>query len=880
MQKNKTSQNKQLSHWRFTIALFGIIVAISACSAMDTGIYDLRCEYLSDPLSIDTPQPQLAWKIETRKQGLKQTAYQILAASDRKLLQEGKADLWDSGKTISDNQITVKYAGKDLTGQKLVYWKVRFWDNNNRPSAWSPVARFGAGLTEAEINAASYIGFPKEAYPDSKIGVISPMFRKTFDYRGGITLLYINSLGYHEIYLNGKKVGDKVLEPSVSQYDKRSLYNTYDLASYLKKGKNELVVWLGSGWYKSRLPGVAYDSPLLKARMENRSGDEWKTVFCSDNTWETALSGYYDMGNWQYQNFVGERVYGGYQPKWRPAAIVDVPSHPVTPQMSESNCIAETLEARQITPLADSSFLVDFGKNIIGWAEIHFPKLTKGREIVLEYAEHFDSEGNIVKMNHTDCYIASGQKNEIFRNRFTYRGFRYLKISGLEQAPPLNSVKSLAIHADYGKESSFRCSDANMNAIHDLVQHTLRCLSASGHILSDASFERLGYGGDGLASTATAQTMFNLAPLYANWMAAWADCSHLDKGLPHTAPAPYNAGGGPYWCGFVIMASWNTYLNYGSQRLFKQYYPLMQQWLDYVEKYKKDGLLQRWESANYRSRGWYLGDWASPAGVDDNNPKSVEVVNNSFICICYATMSKIAALLQKDEDAKQYSESADTLRKRIHERCFDRDKNIYGSGSQIDIAFPMLAAVTPDDLLPKVKQSLYDETKRHNGHIACGLVGIPILTEWAVENNAPDFMYSMLKKKDMPGYLYMIENGATATWEHWNAHRSHIHNCYNGIGTWFYQAVGGIRPDPSAPGYRRVIINPQIPKGINWAKVSKETPYGTLVVKWEKNDEKIRFDITVPSGCEAELVWKNEKIILENGQNEFVVSLPRDFLEY
>jgi alpha-L-rhamnosidase len=821
------------------------------CSQKTPAIVDLRCEYLSDPLSVDTPHPRLSWKIQGAKRGLQQTAYQILAASDRKFLREGEADLWNSGKTLSDDQISIQYAGRDLTGQKSVYWKVRFWDNNGLPSAWSPVARFGAGLSETEINSALYIGFPQEAYPDRKLGVISPLFRKTFDYQDGVALLYINSLGYHEVYVNGKKAGDKVLEPSVSQYDKRSLYNTYDITSYLKKGKNELVVHTGSGWYKSKLPGAVYDSPLLKARLENRRNGAWTTVFRSDDTWETSLSGYYDMGDWQYQNFVGERVYGGHQPEWRQVAVVDVPSRPVTPQMSESNRIAETLEAGHIAPLAGGSFLVDFGKNITGWAEAHFTKLTEGQEIVLEYAEHLDSTGNIAKMNHTDRYIASGERKETFRNRFTYRGFRYIKISGLERITSLESIKSLAIHADFGKESSFKCSDADMNAVHDLVQHTLRCLSASGHILSDASFERLGYGGDGLASTATAQTMFNLAPLYANWMTAWADCNHPDRGLPHTAPAPYSAGGGPYWCGFVIMAPWNAYLNYGSRRLLEQHYPLMQQWLDYVERWKKDGLLQSWESANYRSKGWYLGDWASPEGVNDSDPKSVEVVNNSFICICYETMSKIAAVLGKPEDAKQYSESADTMRKLIHERCFDREKNIYGSGSQIDLAFPMLASVTPCDLLPKVKQSLYDETERHNGHIACGLVGVPVLTEWAVRNNAAGFMYSMLKKKDKPGYLYMIENGATATWEHWNANRSHIHNCYNGAGTWFYQAVVGIRPDETNAGYKHFTVKPCIIDGIDFAEASICSPYGEIVSRWERKDNSIILSVTAPPNTTA-----------------------------
>jgi alpha-L-rhamnosidase len=219
-------------------------------------------------------------------------------------------------------------------------------------------------------------------------------------------------------------------------------------------------------------------------------------------------------------------------------------------------------------------------------------------------------------------------------------------------------------------------------------------------------------------------------------------------------------------------------------------------------------------------------------------------------------MEKIALRLGKNDAAQHYAIANERLKKKIHEHFYDNDKYIYATGSQIDLAFPLLAGVTPAHLVPKVTQSLIRETENRKGHIACGLVGIPVLTEWAIKNNRPDFIYGMLKKKDYPGYLYMIENGATTTWEHWENwktswSRSRIHNCYNGIGLWFYQAIGGIRPDENEPGYRKIWIEPQIPKGVTWAKTSKDTPYGRLSLDWTLNGNIMELSLTVPPGSVA-----------------------------
>ena len=300
--------------------------------------------------------------------------------------------------------------------------------------------------------------------------------------------------------------------------------------------------------------------------------------------------------------------------------------------------------------------------------------------------------------------------------------------------------------------------------------------------------------------------MFNLAPLYNNWLDAWQDVIREDGGMPHTAPNPYSAGGGPYWCGFIISASWNTYQHYGDINVLKKYYPIMQKWLGYVEDNRVDGLLKRWPNTDYRN--WYLGDWATPDGVGNPNhldERSVDLVNNCYISVCFSQMANIAGYLNLEEDRKNYLKMKEELNTIIHDTFFDEETGLYGTGSQIDLIFPMLADVIPQDEQEALTKLLIERTATEDkGHLNTGLVGIPVMMEWAAKNNQPEFIYSMLKKKTYPSYLHMLENGATTTWEHWNGARSRIHNCFNGVGQWFYQSVGGSDKSPEKSSLQRI----------------------------------------------------------------------------
>ena len=839
---------------------------------------ELKCENLIDPLGIDNVTPHFSWKLKGDGWKGGQTYYEIQVASDSILLVQDKADLWNTGKLKSNASVMVPYQGKALTSRSLCYWRVRVWDVKKQASSWSPVARFGVGILDQSQMKGEYIGASVEGGK-----ICAPILRKKVKLTQGETsFLHVNTLGYHEIYINGRKVGEDVLTPAVSHLSKRSLIVTYDITPYLREGENDLLIWLGQGWYKTTTFGAAYEGPLVKAELDVLRNGKWEVVTKTDGLWYGCESGYSDTGTWRALQFGGERVDGRILPrdlstqaldkmKWTPVVKVNVPDHITSPQMCEINKIHQILQAVSVKKLGEGLWLVDMGKVQTGWFEMQMPILPAGHEVIMEYSDNLTKDGEFDKQGESDIYISGGKQGEYFRNKFNHHAFRYVRVSNLPQKPEIGAMKSLQIYGDYKQTATFECSDADLNAIHQMIQYTMKCLTFSGYMVDCPHLERAGYGGDGNSSTMSLQTMYDVAPTFENWVQTWGDSMREGGSLPHVGPNPGAGGGGPYWCGFFVQAPWRTYVNYNDPRLIEKYYSQMKEWFKYVDKYTVDGLLKRWPDTKYRD--WYLGDWLAPMGVDAGNQASVDLVSNCFISECLSTMYKTALTLGNKEEAEEFAIRREKLNKLIHQTFYRADEGIYSTGSQLDMCYPMLVGVVPDSLYNKVKENVVMMTEeKHKGHIAVGLVGVPILTEWAVRNKQVDFFYQMMKKRDYPGYLYMIDHGATATWEYWSGERSRVHNCYNGIGTWFYQAVGGIRLDEAKPGYRHFYVDPQIPNGVTWAKVTKESPYGTIAVNWKlKDDNQLNLQLTVPAGTTATVCIPNNAVSCKKNKKKVSV---------
>lgn len=834
------------SLWRFS--LIAPLVAISLCIVSCSSsfeVYDLRCEGLSEPLGIDSARPHFSWKISSSSP-MEQVAYEIQVASSSEALKSGHADLWSSGKVDSSDQVMIPYSGNQLVSRQQCWWRARAWKSGKEVSAWSAPQRFGVGIIDGDSLKGEYIGaVPGEGR--------SPIFRKEFAIsKVGDAVLYVNSLGYHEVYINGEKVSEAVLNPAVSQLDKRSLIVAYDVTGLLREESNEILIWASPGWYKPGTFNAIYEGPLVKAELAAVSPSGAQTLLRTDSSWEGAWSGYRDYDTWKPWHFGGEAIDARVVPSsldkngveslaWNPVDVVKVEGIEPSMQMCEPCVVQETLTAVSVEPYgSDGAFLVDFGRVVNGMLDISLPAMPSGTTITASFFDDYEPDGSIDPVTRNYFITSSAAEGDRFTNKFHHHVFRYVLLEGLKTAPEVSSVKAMRMRTDYQSAATFESSDKDMNAIHDMVRYTLENLAFDGYMVDCANIERLGYGGDGNASTLSLQTMFDVSPLYVNWLQAWNDCIHEDGGLPHTAPCPYSAGGGPYWCGFIVQAPWRTWMSYADPRLLERCYPIMLHWLEYVDTYTVDGLLKKWPDTDYR--GWYLGDWAAPKGIEVGEQESVDLVNNCSLCQVYKELEGIAKVLGRPEEAAGFKARYDALANRINETLYHPETQTYGSGTQVDMAYPMLVGIVPENIRKQVRDKLIERTANvYEGHLKTGLVGVPVITEWATLAGECDFMYGMLKQRTYPGYLYMIDNGATSTWEYWGADRSRMHNCYNGVGSWFYQALGGIIP--VEPGYRKVAINPQAPKGLEWVKVTKDTPYGKIVVSRQRNN--LHFELPV-----------------------------------
>ena len=783
-----------------------------------------------------------------------------------------------SGKVQSSESVQVAYAGKPLKSRMRCFWKVRVWDKDGNPSPWSEPATWTMGLLKNTDWTAKWIGMDPAAG-----NAEYPRFRKTFvlDRPPTEARVYVSSLGYHELYVNGEKVGEDVLSPAVTQLDRRSFYLVHDVTSHLRQGTNCIALGLGRGWYVTKRRGYAEiqrpEGPVVRAQLEIVAGDGKIVTIATDNSWKAGPSPFSKTGDtfwsWSLRYDARWKQPGWDTPgfddhRWTSAQECPIDGHNVCAQMVETNRIVRTFTPTNIQRLGGDAWLIDMGANLTGWLKLHIRgSYEPGRKIVVVYGDHLDQKGEPVGTDDVDEYIAAGQDDEWFCCRFAYHAFRYAKVSGLMAAPRNEDALGCFIRTGYPSNSSFACSNRRLTATDDMVARTLQCLTLGGYMNSDALYERLGYGGDGQSGTESALMMYGMGPLYRSWMAAWRDCQGADGDMPHTAPS-YFAGGGPYWCGHIIAASWHVYQHYCDRTLLEEDYPAMQKWLDFFEKHCKDGnLFDVWPNTDRRN--WCLGDWAVPKGVDQAYPASVKLVNNCYRIYCYDLMAQIAAALDKSADATGYRTKADSLRPIVHKAFYDPQKKTYAAGGQLDLAFPLLTDVVPKDLRAEIVGQLeQDIVKKRDGHIAVGLVGVPILVKTLMGLDRNDLIFSFVDKDTYPGWGYMLKNGATTTWEYWHGERSHICNCYNGIGSWFYQAIGGIRLDPASPGFRHFFVKPAIVGDLTWAKTKYGSVRGPIVVEWTMENHRFTMKVRVPANTTAMVFVPTDDVarVLEGGK--------------
>lgn len=864
----------------------------------------LQVEYLTEPKGLDVRKPRFSWVLESKNQSVfaaKQTAYRIVVGSSKQKRADNSGDIWDSGWVESDHMQLIEYNGKPLQSDKKYYWTVAVKDEKGNESSYGKWAQWSTGLFSQEEWTAKWIGTDQEYKPkEGPNKMKDPWFRKTFNLKvkPSKATLFVASVGYHEVYVNGRKIDDHVLAPAVTDHTKRARYVAYDIAPALTSGANVIVLWLGTSWSifgpyatpdKPRTPLV-----IAQADIYGLNGQKL-TRIVTDESWKTHPSPNMLTGNWGFPvgGYGGEIWDANEEIKgWNLATLNDsdwknatlhTPALKLSAQQVETNSLFDEINPVAIESRPDGTYRVDMGMNFAGWTRITV-KGNPGDSIRFLFSERLQDDMTFGMMN---TYVIDASGKGTFENRFNYSSGRWITIKGLKSSPRKEDIKGWMARTAFDKAARFECSDPLQNWIYNTVKWTFENLSLGGFIVDCPQRERFGYGGDAHATSETGLTNFKLGAFYSKWLEDWRDVQGtepmtgnmndpewarkqegsgriLGRGiLPQTAPT-YHGGGGPAWGGIVVTLPWFMYQYQGDVRILEENFGLIRGWLEFLDTHVENDMLKR-----YGARWDFLGDWLWPGAKMNNDSDENLFFNNCYRVYNLRTAAQIAKVIGKTKESERWMRQAERSSKAIHARYYHPEDNNYSDKSMRSLAAALYGDIMPTGLRHKVMETLTKEILvNRNGHIDVGITGGAMLFKILRDEGRDDLIYSMTSQTAYPGWGFMKENGATTIWEMWEKDlpgHSLLHSSFLYPGAWYIDGLGGIKLNK--PGYTQFVIEPPLAKatGVEWAKASLDSPVGLIRSYWDRRGGRLSLEITVPpnSTCLLVLDEKEAGVVTE-----------------
>ncbi|TSJ38810.1 Bacterial alpha-L-rhamnosidase [Mucilaginibacter corticis] len=871
-----------------------LLVSTIAWSKPPVKIAQLKCDYLTNPLTIDNPHPALNWQMMSADIGKSQKAYRVIVASSLSLLAQNNGDYWDSGVVHSTNSTQIIYRGKPLGSKTKVYWKVMIWDENNQPSAWSQPASWATGLLKPTDWTAKWIGAFKDLYPDSAITYPSPFFRKEFTATKKIkqATVYISGLGFYELYLNGQKIGDQVLAPAVTNYDQRTLkkllypyddqstqrvlYNTFDVTNNISQSNNAIGILLGNGWYNQRDRTVEghmwYDLPKLIFQLEITYTDGTTKVIASDNSWKTITGSLLKDGIFTGENYDARLSLGEWNKinyddaKWQTAIFVKPPTGALHPQAAPFDKVTRVLKP-VLTSTENAVYHYQLDETVAGWASITV-KGKAGDKIKIRYiSEEGEDYGQV------DTYTLKGDGTETWEPRFTWHAFRRIEVTSPGVQLDGERIWVKEVHTDVIPNGSFECSNPFLNKIYTAYLKTQKA-NLHGSLSSDCPHrERLGYTGDGQVGMESALLSFNMPQFYSKWINDIDDARNKKTGfVTHTAPFA-GGGGGPAWGSAYVIMPWLYFTYYGDTTLLKHHYAGMKQWVEYLQtRTDKNGLISHEEP-----NGWCLGDWCTPDNIQIPEP----LVNTAYFYHVADLMAKIAGILGKNEDQTKFAILAGQIQVNFNKAYFNASTNTYWQGRQGSDVFALAFGLVPKEKYRFVFNALLDHLNKINYHFDTGILGTPLLLKVLSQNGRDDIAYKIMDQKDSPGFGYLLDSKNSTLWEEWKGGGSHSHPMFGSVITWFYSAIGGIRPDPANTGWKHFTIEPKPVADLTYCKSSYNSLFGKIRSEWKKDDKGgLDVLVEVPANSSATFTlpgeYKSAKGV--DGKNILVKKLNGEYV--
>ncbi|NGO39541.1 family 78 glycoside hydrolase catalytic domain [Limisphaera ngatamarikiensis] len=681
-------------------------------------------------------------------------------------------------------------------------------------------------------------------------------------------VLFASALGVYELHVNGQTPDRDVLSPGWTDYHKRVHYRGYDVTALLRRGENVLGAILGDGWYASYLAFTGRrhyygDRPRFLAQLHIEYGDGSTEVVVTDGSWKAAhgpireadllMGCVYDarleMPGWDRPRFKDEG--------WQPVTVdrrvqVLLTAHPGPPIRR-----VEEIRALKVTEPRPGVYIFDLGQNMVGWVRLQ-ARGRPGQKVVVRHGEMLNPDGTLYTENlraarATDTYYLAGSRRRAYEPYFTFHGFRYVEVTGLEERPLPSDVTGIVVHSDLARASAFECSEPLVNR---LVLNTL--WSQKGNFLDVPTDcpqrdERAGWTGDAQVFMKTACYNMDAPAFFTKWLVDLCEDSQREDGAfgdvaPHINVVGFGNTG---WADAGPICNWQMWRMYGDVRVLERHYPALQRYMQFLE---------RTSTNHVRGTGAY-GDWLRLAG-----PQHSEVIGTAYYFYTTRVMAEIASALGRTNDAARYAQLAGQIGGTFVQRFIREDGRIVDGRGETGQTFYALAfglGLVPDNLKERVARAFVKTVEEQNWHLATGFLGTPLVLFALEKAGHPELAWRMVLNKTYPSWLQQVLWGATSMWERWDGWtpergfqdpgmNSFNHYWLGCVGEWLYSRAAGI--DTEGPAFKTMRIRPLIPRsseGLEWVQAHYDSIRGRIESRWRRQGERVELEVVVPPNTTA-----------------------------
>lgn len=873
------------------------VVTLSSLAASElkpSPVISLTTNGRVQPLGIEADTPSFGWAMTSQERGATQTAYRLRIGTT-----EQGSEIWDSGRQDSDRQVDVSPAvSLPIVAATRYFWQVKLWDGGGTETEWSEPAWFETGLlAPADWDGARWI-----ARPAKDAGAPLPLLRDVFNVRKPVrsARLYASARGIYQLSLNGHKVGDQFLAPGWTDYPRRIQSQTYDVTILLQPGANALGAALADGWYRGKVGlgwhGVYGDTLALIARLKIVYADDSVEWFdtgphwnCADGPWLRA-----DLQDGETYDARREPV-GWDTPEfdassWTPVTLVEGDASLLVPQPDEPVRVTGIRTATARTQPVPGEYVYDMGQNMVGVARLLL-KGHAGQTVRIRYAEELyrrgDRIGRLYTENFrtakvTDFYTFAQDGTVTYQPTFTQHGFRYVELTGLDQAPEPADVQGVVLGSDLANIGDLRLSNPMLNQLVRNIRWGQRGNFVSIPTDTPARDERLGWTGDISVFAPTASTFQDTRAFLSKWMTDVRDTQRDNGNIPAVVPQPRREfdESGVGWSDAVITVPYAVWQATGDARILRQNWDAMQRFYGFVHASATgDGdLLEQGRSS------WFSGDWLSLEGADRRREHAV--IATAYFAEDTRMMAGMAAALGKSARAGELTALVPRIREAFVRAYCQPDGSIH-MGTQTVYAMALGMDLIPDSAQRELTARRFvDKLAGDDYHLRTGFLGTPWLLPALTKIGRDDLALRLLLNEDYPSWGFEIRMGATTMWERWNTIRadgefgpmdmnSFNHYAYGAVATWMFQHLGGLQA--LEPGYKHARITPLIGQGgLTHARGSLHTPYGLLESEWSTENNHLTLSVKVPANTSTEILipTADPVTVKEGNEGRVAISAP------